>query len=195
MTYCKGPAIIKYLSYVLGEGVFFNMVKNFISTFKDSSATFENFLSMVDKSVEPNVAKDLKAKIDKIKEDFLKNTCPPVFGYEIVTDEKKNLKKILINKENINGISNSPSSLLTDVLLVYLNKRSEYDQLTFRQEKISKVDITSEQSINNSLKAVNSKPDFVLLNYTDESYLIQKFSEDQCEWLIDNITVINNLRI
>lgn len=189
MTYCKGPAIIKYLCYVLGEGVFLNMVKNFISTFKDSSATFENFLSMVDKSAEPNQLKDLRAKIEIIKEDFLKKTCPPVFGYQIETDHKNNLKNFLINEEIINGISNTPSKLETDILLVNLHKESEYGQVTYKQEKIYKVDITSEQSVKDALKTVKTKPDFVLLNYTDESYLIQKFSEEQCEWLIDNITV------
>lgn len=189
MTYCKGPAIIKYLCYVLGEGVFFNMVKNFISTFKDTSATFEDFLSMIDKSVEAEQAKVLKIKLEKMKEDFLKNTCPPVFGYQVESDDKKNLKKISINEESINGISNSPSSLQTDVLLVYLNKGSEYGHVTYNQEKINKIEIPSEQSLKNALKAVTAKPDFILLNYTDESYLIQKFSEEQCEWLVDNLTV------
>lgn len=189
MTYCKGPQILKYLSYVLGEEVFYDMVKNFISTFKDTSATFEDFLSMIDKSVDVEQAKILKLKIEKIKEDFLKKTCPPVFGFELVSDEKNNLKKISIRSETITGVENNASSLETDVLLVYLNKSSEYGQVTYKHEKFYKVDITSEQSINTSFKAVTLKPDFVLLNYTDESYLIQKFSEDQCEWLIDNITV------
>ena len=189
MTYCKGPAIIKYLCYVLGENVFFNMVKNYISTFKDTSATFEDFLSMIDKSVEAQEAKNLKIKINNIKEDFLKNTCPPVFGYEIESDEKNNLKRIIIKNESIAGIANTPSNLVTDVLLVYMNKGSEYGQVTYKQEKFNRVEITSEQSVNNALKAVNSNPDFILLNYNDESYFIQKFTDEQCEWLIDNLTV------
>ncbi len=187
MTYCKGPQIIKYLSYVLGEGVFLSMVRNFINTFNGKSATFEDFLSMIEKSVvEADQAKDLKIKINYIKNDFLKNTCPPVFGYEIETDEKNNkIKRISIKEESMSGVSNSPSSLETDVMLVYLNKSSGY-----HEKKLPKVEITSEQSINNALKDVNSKPDFILLNCTDESYFIQKFNEEQLEWLYKNITVI-----
>lgn len=195
MTYCKGPAIIKYLCYVLGEEVFLAMVKNFISSFKDSTASYKDFLSMLDKCVTNNERnKNLKNKIEKINDDFFKKTCPPVYGYEIISEENTNkIKKISIKEEKIDGIDNTPSSLETDILFVYLNKSLSSDfssNTSVKFEKFTNVDLTNDHKINEKLKCDELKPDFILLNSTDNSYMIQKFTTDQCGWLIDNLGVI-----
>lgn len=190
MTYCKGPMIVKYLCYLLGHDVFFGMIKNFLSSFKDSTATYEDFLSLISKSSNKLDLNRIKFKVDHVNDEMLKRTCPPVFSYEIQEDYKNKIRKILITEVEIEGISNSPSMLETDLLFVYLNNTSNYNSPSIKTEKYKNINIADEDEIGDKLRIKDEKPDFVLLNFTDNSYLIQKFTEDQCEWLRYHINVI-----
>jgi len=165
------------------------MVKNFFSSFKDNTATYKQFLSMLSKSVNATELNKLKFKVDKVNREFLDRTCPPVFSYEIEKFEKvQKIKKVHITEEKVEGLNNTVSFLETDVLLVYLNKNSN-NSVTLKKEKFCNIDIICEEKVNETLSNTEGVPDFILLNCTDNSYLFQKFTEQQCDWLLENINV------
>lgn len=189
MTYCKGPAIIKYLCYLVGNGVFYKMLKKFILTFKDTHATYLDFLEMLKQSANKKEIQELQYKIDHLNEELLKRTCPPVFSYEIKINDNK-LKDFSIIEEQIQGLNNTVSIMETDILFIALNPSANHHGLLMKTQKFDNITITCEDSIKDKLLTkVDFKPEFVLLNYTDNSYLIQKFTDEQCEWLTYNINV------
>lgn len=190
MTYCKGPAIIKYLCYLVGNEVFYDMVKKFILTFKDTHATYADFLKMLERSADKKEIQELQYKVDNVNEELLKRTCPPVFSYEIKINDNK-LKNFSITEEQIEGLNNPASMIETDILFVALNPSANHHGIFMNTQKFDNINITCEDSINDKLlTTVKFKPEFVLLNYTDNSYLIQKFTDEQCEWLTYNINVL-----
>ena len=174
---------MKYLNYVLDQNVFFDMIRNFINNFKNSSASFEDFLKMLLISVNPSDLQKLKNKVEDIDEYFLKSLCPPVFSYKLESDNNKKIKEFKIIRELMNEKDVNNGTTVTNV-------KFYFDDST-KPKTFFNIEISDNYKIVSELKDKET-PAFVLLNFDDKSYLEQKFTDDQVEWINDNLNV-NNL--
>lgn len=189
----------------MGQGVFLEMFRSFISTYKNKSATFENFLEKLPTNLDQNTLKRIRDLIRNIDEDYLKRTCPAIIEYNITGDEKtKKIKNFEIFNKQLENIEYNTGVIITDIMFFFLKNEPEIDenasiqkkssfksneQKAYKFEKFDKIEITCSEDLEERFKDKVEKPDFVLLNYTDNSYFIQVFSEDQITWIENNIKV------
>jgi aminopeptidase N len=182
LMYCKAPTIFRYLSYCIGQNVFFDMVKLFISKFRDSVGTFKDFLNCIPQ----NITGDSKLMIEKHIKDieyfYLRSKCPPVFNYEIEAQSDL-IKNIHLQRSDLEHLSINGGSVICDVKLFYKSEDSSY-----KYETLSKVEITNQEEITKRFSTL-TKPNLMLLNYNDYAYVAQIFTNDEIEWIRSNVTV------
>merc|ERR1711957_150154 len=133
--YCKAPAIFRYLSYCIGQNVFFDMVKLFIGKFRDISATFKDFLSCIPQNITGDSKLIIEKHIKEIEYFYFKSKCPPVFSYKFEAENENKLKNVYFERTNLENMTINGGSVFCDVKLFYNSEESG----AYKYETLEKV--------------------------------------------------------
>lgn len=183
MIYCKAPTIFRYLSYCVGANVFNDMIKLFISKYRDSSFTFKDFLACVPQNITGDAKIIIEKHLKEIDYFYLKSKCPPVFNYKIEA-ENDVIKNIFFERTNIENMTVNGGSVFCDVKLFY----NAEENGNYRNEILEKIEISNSEDIRKRFANVN-KPNLMLLNYNDYAYTSQIFTNEEIEWIKNNVQV------
>jgi aminopeptidase N len=184
ILHCKAPLVIRYLSYCLDQNVFFEMIKLYIKKYRDSSAGYREFMNCLPQNLTGDAKFNLEKLLRDINQFYLKSKCAPVFKYQIES-ENDILKNIKFERTEIENVAINLGSVQCDVKLFHNTDEPN----TYKQEILSKVLISSPEEAKKKLANL-AKPNLVLLNYNDFAYVIQIFTNDEIEWIKNNIAVI-----
>ena len=191
IIYCKSPTVFRYLSYCVGQNVFFDMVKLFINKFRDSSASPKDFLSCIPQ----NITGDSKLSIEKSIKDidyfYFKSKCPPVFAYKVEA-ENNLLKNIYFERTTVESLSFNSGVVYCDVKLFYKSENQD-SASAYKYEYLEKVEISSSEDVKKKFENLN-KPNLLLMNYNDYAYVVQIFTNEEIEWIRNNVEVSNRKR-
>ena len=95
IIYNKAPIMMRQLEYLLGEELFQKGIQEYIKTYKNSNADWEELVSILDK----NFAGDLKSWSDV----WVNSSGRPIFYEEIELNEKGNVTKFVIHQKAEDG--------------------------------------------------------------------------------------------
>ena len=95
IIYNKAPIMMRQLEYLLGEELFQKGIQEYIKTYKNSNADWEELVSILDK----NFGGDLKSWSDV----WVNSAGRPIFYEEIEFNEKGNVTKFVIHQKAEDG--------------------------------------------------------------------------------------------
>lgn len=95
IIYNKAPIMMRQLEYLLGEELFQKGIQEYIKTYRNSNADWEELVSILDK----NFAGDLKSWSDV----WVNSAGRPIFYEEIEFNEKGNVTKFMIHQKAEDG--------------------------------------------------------------------------------------------
>ncbi len=98
IIYNKAPIMMRQLEFLLGEENFQQGIQEYIKTYKNSNADWEELVSILDKYF----AGDLKSWSDV----WVNSSGRPIFYEEIELNEKGNISKFVIHQRAENGSNN-----------------------------------------------------------------------------------------
>lgn len=184
ILHCKAPLIMRYLSYCLEKNVLFEMIKTFVTKYRDLSAGFKEFIKCLPQNITGEEKIVLNRHLKDIDLYYLKSKCAPVFSYQIQS-ENNMLKNVIFERMELENVAMNLGSVQCDVKLFY-----NTDELhTYKQETINKVLISDCEDVKKKFSNL-STPKLVLLNHSDFAYVIQIFSNEEIEWIKNNVQVI-----
>lgn len=96
IIYNKAPIMMRQLEYLLGEDAFKNGVQEYITTYQNSNADWNDLVSIFDKN---NTQSDIKNWSDV----WVNSSSRPIFYEEIETNEKGNITKFVIHQKAEDG--------------------------------------------------------------------------------------------
>jgi aminopeptidase N len=95
IIYNKAPIMMRQLEFLLGEELFQKGIQEYIKTYKNSNADWEELVSILDK----NFTGDLKSWSDV----WVNSSGRPIFYEEIELNEKGNVTKFIIHQKAEDG--------------------------------------------------------------------------------------------
>ena len=95
IIYNKAPIMMRQLEYLLGEDVFKEGIQEYIKTYQNSNADWNELVSILDKKSDGN--------IKNWSDVWVNSSGRPIFYEEIETNKKGNVTKFIIHQKSENG--------------------------------------------------------------------------------------------
>lgn len=95
IIYNKAPIMMRQLEYLLGEGAFKEGIQEYIKTYANANADWNELVSILDKKSDH--------PIKKWSAVWVNSSGRPVFSEEIVSDDKGNITKFMIHQNAEDG--------------------------------------------------------------------------------------------
>lgn len=187
VSFYKGISILKYFYYVIGEEVFFKILKTFVAKYHGKNANYEQFKEVM-KSTEStdlinaglNSLNTENSKIAQIQQ-FLENSGIIKLEYSVKYTDNLIDEFTITQKPAHFATAEKYYNFRFNILLIYANK----------EILINDIEITSQTSILTQLKKFE-KPQAIILNAGDWAYFKQIFDESSLNYLLENSYKIKN---